>query len=53
LNRKQNEKFDEPKWLETADAIEKEFKRWIDNLTPEWAVKWEQRERMDEAQRLM
>lgn len=46
---KQNEKFDEPEWLETADAIDKEFKRWIDNLTPEWATKWEQRERMDEA----
>src|SRR5580704_17475855 len=46
---KQNEKFDKPSWLETADAIEKEFKRWIDNLKPEWATKWGQRERIDEA----
>lgn len=45
----QNEKFDEPQWLETADAIEKEFKRWTDNLIPDWAVKWAGRERMDEA----
>lgn len=45
---KQNEKFDEPAWLETANATEKEFKRWIDNLKPEWVTKWGQRERMDE-----
>ncbi|WP_316196299.1 MULTISPECIES: hypothetical protein [unclassified Bradyrhizobium] len=41
-------KFDEADWIETANAIEKEFKRWIDNLSPEWFEKWEQRERMGE-----
>ena len=46
---RQKEKFDEPAWLETANATEKEFKRWIDNLKPEWATKWGQREQMDEA----
>ena len=45
----QNEKFDEPQWLETASAIEKEFKRWTNNLSSRWAAKWEKRERMDEA----
>jgi hypothetical protein len=47
---KQEEKFDEPHWLETADAVEKELKRWIRNLKPEWAEKWQQRERMGEAE---
>jgi hypothetical protein len=45
----QNEKFDEPKWVEATEAIEKEFKRWSDNLTPDWAEKWEQRQMMGEA----
>jgi hypothetical protein len=44
-----NEKFDEPHWQETANAIEQEFKRWTDNLSSDWAKKWEERERMDEA----
>jgi hypothetical protein len=46
---KQEEKFDEVHWLETAAAIEKELDRWIKNLKLEWAEKWEQRERMGEA----
>jgi hypothetical protein len=47
----QDGKFDVPEWLETANAIENEFQRWIANLKPEWAQKWEQRESMDEAAR--
>jgi hypothetical protein len=47
----QEEKFDEPEWIETAGAIEKEFVRWTGNLTSDWAEKWEKRERMDEAAR--
>ena len=35
--------------LHRPDAIEKELARWIKNLKPEWAEKWEQRERMGEA----
>jgi hypothetical protein len=49
----QNEKFDEPHWLETADAIEKEFTRWTDNLNADWAKKWEQRDQMDETTGVM
>jgi hypothetical protein len=49
---KQNEKFCESEWLETTDAVDQEFKRWIDSLKPEWATKWGQRERMDEAAKL-
>jgi hypothetical protein len=45
----QNEKFAAPEWQETADAIEKEFARWVSNLTSDWTAKWENRERMDEA----
>jgi hypothetical protein len=48
----QDEKFDAPEWLETANAIEKEFQRWVANLKPEWVHKWEQRERMNEAAKL-
>ncbi|MBR0985349.1 hypothetical protein [Bradyrhizobium liaoningense] len=42
----QDEKFKPSDWQETADIIESEFSRWLQNLTPEWAEKWEQRERM-------
>jgi hypothetical protein len=45
----QNEKFDEARWTETAESIEKEFVRWTCNLTNDWVEKWENRERMDEA----
>ncbi len=45
----QKEKFDEPQWRETASLVEEEFKRWTNNLSHEWAAKWEKRERMDEA----
>ena len=47
----QEEKFDGPEWIETAEAIEKEFVRWTGNLTSDCAEKWEKRERMDEAAR--
>src|SRR5438093_2345849 len=47
----QKEKFDEPEWLETADSIEKEFKRWTTSLSIDWADKWEKREHMDETAR--
>src|SRR5262249_11710257 len=43
----QNEKFDEPRWVETADAIEKEFNWWTDNLTADWATIWASRQRME------
>ena len=54
--QKQEEKFDEPQWRETAEAVENELNRWIKNLKPGsaekpgWAEKWEQRERMGEAE---
>jgi hypothetical protein len=47
--QKQEKKFDEPHWRKTDEAVENELKRWIKNLKPEWAEKWEQRERMGEA----
>jgi hypothetical protein len=43
---KREEKFDAPHWRETAEAVEEELNRWIANLKPVWAAKWEQRERM-------
>jgi len=46
--KKQLEKFNEPDWVETADAVEKELNRWIANLHPDWAKKWNRRERMGE-----
>jgi hypothetical protein len=46
--KKRKEKFDEPDWVETVHAVEKEFKRWIANLKPEWVKKWDERERMGE-----
>jgi hypothetical protein len=45
----QEGKFDESQWRETAQAIEGELDRWIANLSPEWAEKWKQRERMGDA----
>jgi hypothetical protein len=45
---KSEEKFDEPDWKETADAVEEELNRWIASLAPEWATKWDLRERMSE-----
>jgi hypothetical protein len=44
--QEQEKKFDEPHWRETAEAVENELKRWITNLKPKWAEKWEQRDRM-------
>jgi len=46
--QKQEEKFGEPEWRETAKAVEDELNRWIKNLKQEWAEKWKQRERMGE-----
>lgn len=46
---KQEEKFDAPDWKETLEAVENELCRWVQDLKPEWAAKWEQRERMGEA----
>jgi hypothetical protein len=43
-----DEKFNPDDWKETAAAIENEFSRWVKNLTPDWAKKWEQRERIGE-----
>jgi len=44
-----HEKFGVAEWLEATNAIQDELRRWTSCLTPDWAAKWENRERMDEA----
>jgi len=39
------EKFGPDDWTETVEAIEKEFDRWIKNLAPDWAKKWDQNDK--------
>jgi hypothetical protein len=43
------EKFKPDDWTETVEAIEAEFARWVENLTAEWAKKWQERERIGES----
>jgi hypothetical protein len=42
-------KFDKPHWRKTVGLVLKEVDRWVKELTPDWAEKWEKRDKMKEA----